>query len=584
MPSDSLSYRPNVRRARSTASTVSSASAVSATSTLSAGGLGVIRAYDFGENKDNLKFTWPQRIFLFFDDPSSSAGARAMSIFIMLLIVLSSISFVVETLPRYKPKPDEDPMQVFVWIEAVCIVCFSIEYLSRLLTAASFISMVERHAKQAWRVTVYDDHAVATASADETAALVAGGDVGAGVPPQQQRDEVAEQQLEVDAEGDGDVHHMTTCMALRYTWRFAKQILNVIDLLAIVPWYIELITVATSGGGEGAGGGLAVFRILRLARVFRVFKLGKYSAGMQTFGRVLTKSKDALYLMMFFVSLAVVLFGSMIYFAEAGSYDEATGKYMRPDKWGSGEEESPFTSIPASFWWVVVTTTTVGFGDLYPTTTAGKLVAAATMHVGILVLALPITIIGANFALEYEQDDDDSSLEGMDLMNDMLAPTPARSRSRRGSRLSVNATMPASVSQVPNLDTIVSAGSSSPGGSHNSSGSSGASNNTGSFHFGSNSPAASPQLIPPLMTTTTAKAGSRKEAKQRRRAELTSFITEMRQLCVKAETILQTATMSTVTSSGAVPAAAAATEAAAVSSQAATTSNVRLSDLVAANQ
>lgn len=67
-----------------------------------------------------------------------------------------------------------------------------------------------------------------------------------------------------------------------------------------------------------------------------------------------------MYMMVFFVLLAVVLFGSMIFFAEQGTYDEVTGKYMRPDVTGSGREESPFTSIPHSFWWVVVTTTTVG--------------------------------------------------------------------------------------------------------------------------------------------------------------------------------------------------------------------------------
>jgi hypothetical protein len=66
-------------------------------------------------------------------------------------------------------------------------------------------------------------------------------------------------------------------------------------------------------------------------------------------------------------------------------------------------EPSPFNSIPASFYWAAVTMTTVGYGDVFPTTTAGQFVASLTMMVGILILALPITVIGTYFAAEYEE-------------------------------------------------------------------------------------------------------------------------------------------------------------------------------------
>jgi len=108
------------------------------------------------------------------------------------------------------------------------------------------------------------------------------------------------------------------------------------------------------------------------------------------------KSFDALLLLLFFVLLGVVIFGSMIYFAEIGTLDAATGLYMRPTIRGDELEVSPFSSIPASFYWVVVTTTTLGYGDFYPTTVPGKFVAVVTMLSGILVLALPITIIGSS--------------------------------------------------------------------------------------------------------------------------------------------------------------------------------------------
>jgi voltage-gated potassium channel Kch len=181
-------------------------------------------------------------------------------------------------------------------------------------------------------------------------------------------------------------------------YRFMVATLNLIDLVAILPFYIEFVIPSSTGGS------LAVFRVLRLARVFRIFKIGKYSASMQSFGRVMSKSLDALVLMIFFVVIGAVLFGSMMFFAEGGEFDETLGKYMRDDLTGSAREETPFVSIPASFWFILVTTTTVGYGDYVPTSSWGKLVAAITMHLGVLVLALPITIISANFAIEVEAE------------------------------------------------------------------------------------------------------------------------------------------------------------------------------------
>ena len=78
-----------------------------------------------------------------------------------------------------------------------------------------------------------------------------------------------------------------------------------------------------------------------------------------------------------------------------------TGAYLRQDLYGDGWELTPFGSIPRSFWYVVVSSTTVGYGDLFPTSNLGKVMGTLTMIVGILVLALPITIIGTNFVQEY---------------------------------------------------------------------------------------------------------------------------------------------------------------------------------------
>ena len=187
------------------------------------------------------------------------------------------------------------------------------------------------------------------------------------------------------------------------TIRYLTTALNLVDLIAIVPFYVELIS--SSGGG-----GLAVLRVLRLARVFRIFKMGKYSSGAVMVIRCIAESVPALSILFFMSALFCVLFASCMYFAEGANFSVADrwinggypyGVYVRPTVDGYGEELSPFRSIPFGFWWFFTTTTTVGYGDFYPTTTAGKFVGGATFFAGIVLLALPITIIGGNFSRFY---------------------------------------------------------------------------------------------------------------------------------------------------------------------------------------
>ena len=190
--------------------------------------------------------------------------------------------------------------------------------------------------------------------------------------------------------------NMSFCMKIR---KFVTGTLNTIDLIAILPFYMELLVPAGS-----AGNGLSVFRILRVARVFRIFKLGKYSNGMQMFASVMVKSRSALLLLLFFLLIAVVLFGALLFFMEEGEWNSDLGGFARPDAAGVNLELSPFTSVPAAFWWVVVTSTTVGYGDLYPTSTGGKMIATLCMILGVLALALPVSVIGANFSEIYQKN------------------------------------------------------------------------------------------------------------------------------------------------------------------------------------
>jgi hypothetical protein len=160
----------------------------------------------------------------------------------------------------------------------------------------------------------------------------------------------------------------------------------------------------------------------------------------------------------FFMLISVVVFSSIMYFVERGDYFYCTqeaanqGLCLQEDvaingrtegqgleeceKWiekkykssqqdrlkccwgeawyvpfdfnGDGcADKSQYDSIVRTAWWCVVTMTTVGYGDVVPLTTEGKVVATFTMLGGILILALPITVIGSNFNIEYEKSEDE---------------------------------------------------------------------------------------------------------------------------------------------------------------------------------
>jgi hypothetical protein len=170
------------------------------------------------------------------------------------------------------------------------------------------------------------------------------------------------------------------CSRNRLRWLFEP--LNVIDLLAFLPYFLQLATAAS--GVEA----LRVLRVVRLLRIFRLLKLSRQSVYMQIMIRSLSQSADAFGLLLFFLSLAIVVFSSLLYYAEK-------------DSGPRGTNPNPFTSIPASFYWCVVTMATVGYGDNVPITPLGKFIAGITMICGILCIALPVSILGQNFQEVY---------------------------------------------------------------------------------------------------------------------------------------------------------------------------------------
>ncbi|KAK2569105.1 Potassium voltage-gated channel subfamily A member 2 [Acropora cervicornis] len=161
-------------------------------------------------------------------------------------------------------------------------------------------------------------------------------------------------------------------------FKFLVGALNIIDLLSILPYYVQL-------GLDEDDSSISVLRVVRVVRVFRVFKLSRHSRGLQILGNTLKASLNELIMLMFFLTIGVMIFASCVYYAEGGP-------------------GSDFQSIPHAFWWAVVTMTTVGYGDVSPSSFEGKIVGALCAISGVLTIALPVPVIVSNFEHFYNKE------------------------------------------------------------------------------------------------------------------------------------------------------------------------------------
>lgn len=169
------------------------------------------------------------------------------------------------------------------------------------------------------------------------------------------------------------------------TFAFCKDIMNIFDVLAILPFFIVLIVQNIRGNCEAAKkSGSFVF--IRVLRVFRIFKLSKHSQGLRILGMTIKTSLHELGMFFFFLLVAMVIFSSVAYYAEAG------------------EDGSKIKSIPGAFWWAIVTMTTVGYGDVHPVGVWGKLVGTLCVIAGVLTIALPVPVVVANFNNFYRHE------------------------------------------------------------------------------------------------------------------------------------------------------------------------------------
>ncbi|EDO46155.1 predicted protein, partial [Nematostella vectensis] len=150
--------------------------------------------------------------------------------------------------------------------------------------------------------------------------------------------------------------------------KFFKGVMNVIDILAVIPYYISLIV-------ESFGGDTSFLQILKVLRVLRILKLTRNSRRLRCLLLTLRRCAVDIVFLYCICFLAIILFGTMLFYLQEAS------------------EPKQFGSIPESFWYICVTLMTVGYGDVVPRSIAGKLIGSVCCVSGVVLLALPIPIL-----------------------------------------------------------------------------------------------------------------------------------------------------------------------------------------------
>jgi len=213
-------------------------------------------------------------------EDNTTRNGKLFDYFIQVIILISLISFAIETLPNNS----EETKKVLFLIELISVIIFSVEYLLRVYSAKS---------------------------------------------------------------------------PLKYIFSF----FGIIDLLAILPFYLKFAI------------DLRALRVFRVFRVFRALKLIRYNKALLRFHVAAKMVKEEMVLFFIVTAILVFLSASGIYFFENEAQPEV------------------FSSIFHSFWWAIVTLTTVGYGDVYPITVGGKIFTFFVLIIGVGVVTVPAGII-----------------------------------------------------------------------------------------------------------------------------------------------------------------------------------------------
>jgi voltage-gated potassium channel len=156
--------------------------------------------------------------------------------------------------------------------------------------------------------------------------------------------------------------------------RYIFSPLAIIDLLAILPFFLPFLGL----------GDLRLLRLLRVLRIIRLLKLKRYSRSLGLVGQVISEKRDELLTTLLLAQILLIIAATLMYYIE-------------------GEENPNFPNIIDTLWWAVVTMTTVGYGDVIPTTGLGRLLNGVIALLGIGIVALPTSILSAGFLEKLQE-------------------------------------------------------------------------------------------------------------------------------------------------------------------------------------
>lgn len=468
-----------------------------------------------------------QWLFVMLDEPDSSMGARLTSLAILALIMLSCVTFVLETMPHFKAGHCEDRCESQA-TSAECVatasgLCAWVVHRdgdeSAVDGVGECLSYAGRARELRWNEVdtrtgkggfMLDKRTLALNldfpladihQCSDTPEIDGGFYSGLDYEPTEADERICKDLTDFAVVDDGytvlegvmkdictfrqtSAGHMLkmfeyiciSVFSVEYVLRMATctqrpredqgfcsyvvKPMNLVDLLSIIPFYAELVLDESNS--------LAVLRILRMSRIFRVLKVGNYMHELHLFVEGYKRSRDGLVLLLCMLMLYLCVFGSVLFLIEypqqtidcfdgcnhAECYAKfntgLSGEYvnwgMLVDceesmslEWTVVRDEEPgftvyasdnatraeeqltaqnttceeccpscvhrgFTSITTTWYFILATMTTVGYGDHYPATVFGKFVTFLCMCCGILVVALPIIVIGNAFEEVFLQE------------------------------------------------------------------------------------------------------------------------------------------------------------------------------------